>query len=205
MGCRGGTRTKEGKLSPQSERRLCGNDFWCGKNGRHFMVSNDVPSERSVGGQMAAEERKGDDGGPGTPSTRAEEGAEIWVNGQLLEQGRINDFIIVLNVGGKVHHHLLRDGSSCWLGEGEGPKIKWSGSGAWCFGRLKAESGFLSLATERPALVRGLEEAEGVGSSSAPTTFQIQQTSFRILGAEFSCHRVCFSPNRFFFLLGIGY
>ena len=146
---------------------------------------------------MAEEERKGDDGGPGTPSMRAEEGAEIWVNGQM-EQGRINDFIIALNEGGRVHHHLLRDGSSCWLGEGVGPKIKWRGSGSRCFGRLKAESGLLSLTTERPALVRGLE-AEGEGSSSEPTTFQIQQTSFRILGATFTCHRVCFSPDRVFF------
>ena len=142
--------------------------------------------------------KKGDAGGPGTSGPGAEEGAELGLDGQL-ERGRINDFVIACGVGGRVHHHLLRDGSSCWLGEGEGPKIKWRGSGAWRFGRLKAESGLLSLTTERPALVRGLEEAEGVGSSSGPTTFQIQQTCFRILGAEFSCYRVCFSPDRVFF------
>ena len=194
MGCRGGTRTTEGKLASHAERRLCGNDFWCGKNSRHFRVSNEVPSERPAGDQMVAEEKKGEARGSGTPVANAEVNTELGLDG-LLERGRINDFVIACGVGGRVHHHLLRDGNSCWLGEGEGPKIKWSGSGNWCFGRLKAESGLLSLTTERPALVKGLEEAAGVGPSTGPTTFYIRQTGFRILGAVFSCYRVCFSPT----------
>ena len=197
MGCRGGTRTKEGKLAPHSERRLCGNEFWCGRNSRHFQVSTEVPSERTTGVTMGVEERKGDAGSSKTTGSGGEGGEELGLGG-LLERGEIDDFVITCDGGGRVHHHLLRDGSSCWLGEGEGPKIKWSGSGNWCFGRLKAEGGLLSLTTDRAALVSGLV-AEGECSSSEPTTFQIQQARFRILGATFTCHRVCFSPNRVFF------
>ena len=192
MGCRGGTRTKEGKLAPHSERRLCGNEFWCGRNSRHFRISSAVPSERPAGKQLVADEKRGDETGPGD-----ETAAELGLGG-LLERGRINDFVIECGVEGRAQYHLLRDGSSCWLGEGDGPKIKWMGSGTWCFGRLKAEGGLLSLTTERAALVRGLEAA-GESSSAEPTTFQIQQDSFSILGATFTCHRVCFSPDRGFF------
>ena len=115
-----------------------------------------------------------------------------------MERGQINDFVIAWMDEGTVHHHLLRDGGSCWLGEGEGPRIKWSSS-VGCMGRLEAARGLLSFTTERPALVRGLEEAKGVGSSSAPTTFHIQRLSFTILGTEFSCYKVCFPPDRVFF------
>ena len=146
---------------------------------------------------MVADERRGDAGRPRITGPGDEMAAELGLGG-LLERGRINDFVIACGVEGRVRHHLLRDGSSCWLGEGEGPKIKWMGSGTWCFGRLKAEGGLLSLTTERAALVRGLEAA-GECSSSEPTTFQIQQTSFSILGATFTCHRVCFPPDRVFF------
>ena len=198
MGCRGGTRTKEGKLEPHLERRLCGNEFWCGRNSRHFRLSSAVPSERPAGEQLVVDERRKDAGRLRTTGLGDEMAAGLGLGG-LLERGRINDFVIECGVEGRAQHHLLRDGSSCWLGEGDGPKIKWTGSGTWCFGRLKAEGGLLSLTTERPALVRGLEEAEGVGPSSGPTTFQIHQASFSILGATFKCHRVCFSPDRGFF------
>ena len=153
-------------------------------------------SARHEGGPVAFEERKREAVGPGEPSSRATEGTEIWFDGNM-ERGQINDFVIAWKDEGTVHHHLLRDGGSCWLGEGEGPRIKWSSS-VGCMGRLEAARGLLSLTTERPALVRGLEEAEGVGSSSAPTTFHIQQLSFMILGTEFSCYRVCFPPDRGF-------
>ena len=162
MGCRGGTRTTEGKLAPHSERRLCGNDFWCGKNGRHFRVSNEVPSERPGGEQVVAEERKGDAGGSGASSLTAEEGTEIWFDGQM-EWGRINDFVIAWGDEGKVHHHLLRDGSSCWLGAGEGPTIKWSTSGAWRLGSLEAARGLRPLSDDRAAC---LDQRAGGGRGS---------------------------------------
>ena len=213
MGGRGGTRMIGSRLMPHSERRLRGNAFWCGRKGRHFRISRSIPSpgdfraedspgDDDWGGKGFARheerledpaERKGDVAGSGVVSPRAVEGAEIWFD-DAMERGQVNDFVLVWKDEGRVHHHLLRDGSSCWLGEGEGPRIARSTS-VGCMGRLEATRGLLSLTTERPALVRGLEEAEGVGSSSAPTTFRIQRSSFMILGTEFYCHRVCFSPD----------
>ena len=81
-----------------------------------------------------------------------------------MERGQVNDFVIIWKEKGAVQHYLLR------LGEGEGEGIEWSSSLGW-MGSLEATRGLLSLTTERLALVRGLEEAEGVGSPSGPTIF----------------------------------
>ena len=56
-----------------------------------------------------------------------------------------------------------------------------------------------SLLTERPALVQGLVEDEGEGSSSGITVFRIQSRSYSVLCKKFSCQRVCYSPARVFF------
>ena len=58
MGGRGGTRMIGDKLTPHSERRLCGNDFWCGRKGRHFRISRSIPSP----GDFLAGDSSGGDG-----------------------------------------------------------------------------------------------------------------------------------------------
>ena len=59
MGCRGGTRMAGDKLPPHSERRLRGNDFWCGRESRHFRVSRSIPST----GDLQTKESNGEEGG----------------------------------------------------------------------------------------------------------------------------------------------
>ena len=44
LGGRGGTRMKGAKLEPHVEKRLSGDEFWCGRNSRHFRVSCAIPS-----------------------------------------------------------------------------------------------------------------------------------------------------------------
>ena len=97
---------------------------------------------------------------------------------------------------GKVQNYLLRDGSSCRIGEGTGEGFTWSSSIGWS-GRLEATQGLLSLSTERPVLVRGL--GEGEGPSSGPTVFHIQCKSFCVMGTKFYCKIACFPPDMVFY------
>ena len=194
MGCRGGTRTSEGKLIPHSERRLSGTDFWCGRNGRHFRVSDDVPQERLAGGpevlepvgHTSEEERKIGD---------QVRGAEITFRGNM-ERGQVDDFVIAWSDQGVVENFLLKNVQACWMGAESGEGITWSNSLGWR-GRLEATHGFLSLSTERPAFVRGL--GDGEGRSSGHTVFRIQSNRFTIMAKVFFCNRVRFSPAEGFF------
>ena len=211
----GGTRLSGEKLVPHMEKRLRGTDFWCGRNNRHFKVTRAIPSsEYDTSGNKGMVEARAERGQGKSSETAGEqkrntaalgeitagppaEGVEIWFDG-AMERGHVNDFVVVWKDRGAVHHYLLRDGDTCWLGESKEGGIVWSGSFGW-EGSLVAADGLLSLKTDRPALVRGLEEAEGVGSSSAPATFHIRSSSFMVLGTEFYCNRVCFSSDRGFF------
>ena len=113
MGGRGGTRMIGDKLTPHSERRLSGNEFWCGRKGRHFRVSRSIPSpgdflvgdssggkedgrgvegpaERHGGRPEEPAEKKRDTTGPGEEGTRAaSEGVESgsmvpWSGARLM-------------------------------------------------------------------------------------------------------------------------
>ena len=197
MGCRGGTRTAEGNLAPHSERRLSGTDFWCGRNGRHFRVSVDVPQERLAGGPEVPVPVPKDDHTSEEEREIGEQAGrvEIWFKG-TMERGQVDDFVIAWSDRGVVENFLLRNGQSCWMGAEPGEGISWSSSLGWR-GRLEATQGSISLSTERPSFVRGL--GDGEGPSSGPTVFRIQSNRFTIMATVFFCNRICFSPVEGFF------
>ena len=121
LGGRGGTRMTGAKLEPHTERRLRGDEFWCGRNSRHFRVSCSIPSPEDffpedpeggtgVGGreerpsdrpaeQDTTERKKSGAGNEGT--LEHYEGAEIWFNG-TMQRGQVDDFIIVWADRGEV-------------------------------------------------------------------------------------------------------
>ena len=193
LGCRGGTRMAGGKLEPHSERRLCGGEFWCGRSDRHFKVSQSIPSHkdpRSVDGEQGT---KDDHTTSESECDFGEQvgGVEITFRG-ITEKGHVDDFVIAWSDRGMVENFLLRNGQSCWMGAESGEGITWSNSLGWR-GRLAATQGFLSLSTERPAVVRGLGTGEGL--STGYTVFQIQGNRFTIMTKVFYCSRICFSHD----------
>ena len=167
IGGRGGTRMTGTKLEPHTEKRLRGDEFWCGRNSRHFRVSGSIPSsgdflpEDSEGGRGESPperpavqdntERKtaraGDEG-----RVEQHEGPEIWFN-WTMQRGQVDDFVIVWTDRGEVKHNLLRNGHACWMGAETGAGITWDGSLRWR-GRLEATQGLLSLSTEWPSMVK---------------------------------------------------
>ena len=134
-----------GKLELHSERRLLGDEFWCGSNMRHFRVSSSIPSPGDFlpgdDSSGAAEDgwETGCSGGNQRQGAMTEElaatqeskapaeagevggteplsGVDICFNG-VREKGQVDNFVVVSDRG-MVQNYLLRDGSSCRIGEG---------------------------------------------------------------------------------------
>ena len=134
-----------GKLELHSERRLIGDEFWCGRNRRHFRVfrsilSSVVPLSGETSGRAAEDGwETGCSGGNQRQGAMTEElaatqeskapaeagevggteplsGVDICFNG-VREKGQVDNFVVVSDRG-MVQNYLLRDGSSCRIGEG---------------------------------------------------------------------------------------
>ena len=119
-------------------RRLTG-----GVDGREDVGLAEKPTERPA--EPAERERKttgaGEDG-----KMEPSAGAEIWFN-EIMVRGQVDDFVVVWSDRGMVQNYLLRDGSSCRIGEGTGEGFTWSSSIGWS-GRLEATQGLLSLSVD---------------------------------------------------------